>query len=414
MIKIGSLPREDKMKKLRVGILGLGRCGAFIKSLYLNDAEFVATCETKAEMNYGLKELYGEDFGFYTDFEEFLKHPGGMDVVIIGNFFHEHAHYAIRCLEEGINVISECLSNATMAEGVALVRAAEKSKAMYILGENYQYSTECLEMKRIYDEGTMGKVLFAEGEYNHGLISSKEEADKTRTMYLRSFEEHWRNHLPRTYYVQHSLAPLMFVTGSRPVRISAMAAYNVNGTTGDKMIGPNVKDRAAIMITQNDDGSVFRVTGCSGWGSGDNTYRVCCEKGQLEIMRDDESLLVNYDENYVPSGKERKTRYIPEPDPTEAELIEKAGGGHGGSDYRVIVEALKHIRSGVQHPLDVYFATTLSSVAILGHRSVLNDGQPYDIPDFTKEEDRLKYENDYETPFYGTDGSKPTIPCSKN
>ena len=180
------------MKKLRVGILGLGRCGAFIKSLYLNDAVFVATCESKAEMNYGLKELYGDDFGFYTDFEEFLKHPGGMDVVIIGNFFHEHAHYAIRCLEEGINVISECLSNATMAEGVALVRAAEKSKAMYILGENYQYSTECLEMKKIYDGGTMGKVLFAEGEYNHGLISSKEEADKTRTMYLRSFEEHWR------------------------------------------------------------------------------------------------------------------------------------------------------------------------------------------------------------------------------
>ena len=199
----------------------------------------------------------------------------------------------------------------------------------------------------------------------------------------------------------------MYITGSTPIRISAMAAYNVNGTTGDKMIGPSVKDRAAIMITQNDDGSVFRVTGCSAWGSGDNAYRVCCEKGQLETMRDDGSLLVNYDES-------RKTRYTPEPDPVEAELIEKAGGGHGGSDYRVVVEALKHIRSGEQHPLDVYFATTLASVAILGHRSVLNNGQPYDIPDFRKEEDRVKYENDYDTPFYGSDGSKPTIPCSKN
>jgi hypothetical protein len=36
---------------------------------------------------------------------------------------------------------------------------------------------------------------------------------------------------------------------------------------------------------------------------------------------------------------------------------------------------------------------------------------PYDIPDFTKEEDRKQYENDRATPFFGADGSKPTLPC---
>ena len=34
---------------------------------------------------------------------------------------------------------------------------------------------------------------------------------------------------------------------------------------------------------------------------------------------------------------------------------------------------------------------------------------PYDIPDFHKEEDRKKYENDHLSPFYGTDGTEPTI-----
>ena len=58
---------------------------------------------------------------------------------------------------------------------------------------------------------------------------------------------------------------------------------------------------------------------------------------------------------------------------------------------------------------DEYFATTMASVAILGHRSLLEKGVPYDIPDFRLEEDRKKYENDYSTPFYGSDGSKPTI-----
>ena len=33
----------------------------------------------------------------------------------------------------------------------------------------------------------------------------------------------------------------------------------------------------------------------------------------------------------------------------------------------------------------------------------------YDIPDFHNEEDLKKYENDHLTPFYGSDGSTPTI-----
>ena len=63
------------------------------------------------------------------------------------------------------------------------------------------------------------------------------------------------------------------------------------------------------------------------------------------------------------------------------------------------------------HPFDVYSATVVSSVAFLGHRSALNGGEVYDIPDFRKEEDKKMWENDYLTPFYGTDGSKPTLPC---
>ena len=53
----------------------------------------------------------------------------------------------------------------------------------------------------------------------------------------------------------------------------------------------------------------------------------------------------------------------------------------------------------------------MSSVAILGFRSLLEKGVPYDLPDFTLEEERVKWENDYLSPFYGADGSEPTMPC---
>ena len=56
----------------------------------------------------------------------------------------------------------------------------------------------------------------------------------------------------------------------------------------------------------------------------------------------------------------------------------------------------------------------MSSVAILAHRSMLAGGIPFDIPDYTKEEDRVKYENDYLSPFPAKDGEEPTLPCCSN
>jgi hypothetical protein len=74
------------------------------------------------------------------------------------------------------------------------------------------------------------------------------------------------------------------------------------------------------------------------------------------------------------------------------------------------------VREGKQppHPFDIYSATVMSSVALLGHRSVLEEGKTYDIPDFRREEDRKLYENDNLTPFWGDDGSTPTLPCCSN
>ena len=48
---------------------------------------------------------------------------------------------------------------------------------------------------------------------------------------------------------------------------------------------------------------------------------------------------------------------------------------------------------------------------ILAHRSILDGSQPYEIPDFSREEDCLQYENDTLSPFYYSDGTAPTAPC---
>ncbi|MBQ7779377.1 MAG: Gfo/Idh/MocA family oxidoreductase [Clostridia bacterium] len=389
------------MKTIKLGIFGLGRGSSFMESVLVNNGEVVALCDRDVKKMEKAAENLPEKPAFYTDFEAFIRHD--MDAVFLANCFHEHASFAIRCLEAGFHVLSECTSNATMAEGVALVRAAEKSKGFYMLAENYPFMRFNQEMRRIYRSGTLGKALYAEGEYNHPFDMNDEETHKG----LRPYPEHWRNFLPRSYYITHSLAPLMYMTGAVPKRVTAMACFAPFDEFD--IVGTGVADRAAIITTLNDDDSVFRVTGCAAFGGHSNSYRICGTKGQAENHRGvKDKVMLRFNKWDIPEGMEEKNYYIPEWPADLKELIEKAG--HGGGDFFVIKEFFDCIRENRQPEFDAYFATTCASVAILAHRSLLEQGVPYDIPDFHREEDRQKYENDTLLPL-PRGGEAPNMPC---
>lgn len=390
------------MKPIRIGIFGLGRGDSYIDGALKCNAKVVALCDKRQDaLDAAVKKLQGQATP-YTDFEEFIGHD--MDAVVLANYFHEHADYAIRCLEKGIHVLSECTSNGTMAQGVALVRAAEKSRAVYMLAENYPYMKFNQEIKRVCDGGTLGKILFAEGEYNHPF--PPHESDVTRG--LRPFETHWRNTIPGTYYITHSLAPLMYATDAKPIRVTAMPVFcplEEQYPSADR-----VGDQAAIITCLNHDDSVFRITGWATFGAHNNSYRICGEKGQIENLRGmNGKVMLRYNAWDIPAGEKECSLYEPCWQDEDADLAVSAG--HEGSDFFVMRNFLRCIKTGEKPDFDVYFATTMASVAILAHRSILEGGKPFPIPDFHKQEDRKQYENDTLTPFYGSDGSKPTLPC---
>lgn len=391
-------------KPIKIGIFGLGRGYDYTDSILMNNGEITAICDTDEKKRSRMAEKLGNHVAVYADFDSFIEHD--MDAVFLANCFHEHAGYAIRCLEKSIHVLSECLSNGTMADGVALVRAAEKSSAIYMLAENYPFMLFNQEMKRVYNGGTLGKAVFAEGEYNHNY--APDNYDFLRN--CRPFEKHWRNYLPRTYYITHSLAPLMYITGTRPKKVSALPCFSPLGEEYPSC--SVVGDLAAIITTLNEDDSVFRVTGCSAFGASENSYRICATKGQIENVRGtDGKVMLRYNDWQIPEGMQDTNFYKPEWNDDSADLIDKTG--HGGGDYFVMNKFFEAINNGTKPVFDVYFATTTASVAILAHRSILAGGVPMEIPDFHKEEDRVKYENDILSPFPSADGGAPTLPaCS--
>lgn len=293
-----------------------------------------------------------------------------------------------------------------MAEGVELIRAFEASKSIYMLAENYPQMIFNREMQRVCNSGTLGKIIYAEGEYNH----PSDPWDVGFKRWSQFYPHHWRNYLPKTYYITHSLGPVMRATGATPKKVTAFVSFAP--TEGDVPTASYSGDQVAIVTTQNDDGSIFRVTGCARLGGHHNSYRICGTEGQIENLRGmGNKVMLRYNGWSKPDGKPEVLCYEPEWNDKDRSLIEMSG--HGGGDFiteRMFVECIRE-KKQPEHPFDIHSAVAMSSVAILGHRSMLDGGIPYNIPDFKTEEARRRYENDRLTPFYGTDGSEPNIPC---
>jgi len=343
-----------------------------MKNIMANDGEIVAVCDQDpAKRGEAIKALGGNaPEGVYKRFDEFIRHPG-LQAAVLASDDRDHAACAIRCLKQNIHVLTECISNLTMAEGVALVRAAGQSKAIFMLAENYSYLPFSQEMRRVCRSGSLGRVLFAEGESDHpGREYSPLSSDS----------------IPSACHVSHALAPLMFMTGSVPKRVTA---FPVSESQQDGC--------SSVISILNTDASVFRVIASSLLGAAVPSYRLCGEKGQIENIRGGGGrVLLSYNRWQIPEGKKEISCYMPACPGVRRALIEKSV--HNGGDYFTAHEFLRCIREG-QHPeFDEYFATAIASVGILARRSQMAGGVPFDVPDFHLEKDRLTYENDHELP----------------
>ena len=386
-------------RKLRIGVLGVRRGNTYVKTLKIGqftEARVTAICDFDTKRiqhtveNFCQKGRYAPKV--FTDAEEFME-SGLFDAVLLCNYFHEHADYAIRCLKKGIHVFSEIMAAPTMAKCVELCRAAEASKAVYMIAENYPYSRANLEMKRLYEGGTLGKLIFAEGEYVH-MMGPKDTASYLAPGVVGP--DHWRRWMPVTYYCSHALGPLMFITGETPKRVVAMAARDSDEHLAG-FTGRNRPEAAGVMLLHTDKNAVFRVNGSSYMSPRGNWYRIACSKGGAETVRGDgEKLRLSYNGWEVPEGREENQIYQPEWE-SDGELANQCG--HHGGDYWVVKAFLDACLGRAKPWGDVYAACTIAAVGILGWRSICNGNLAIDIPDFRKEEERAYWQDDRLSPF---------------
>ncbi|MHB1295394.1 MAG: Gfo/Idh/MocA family protein [Anaerolineae bacterium] len=374
-------------KPIRVGVVGIGRGQTFARGAATAGMELVALCDTWEEKLNEVGRQYG--VATYTTFDRFLGHD--MDAVVLANYFHQHAPFAIRALEAGKHVMSETAACKTIAEGVALVRAVERSGRIYMFAENYPYMVINQEMRRLYRAGEIGEVLYAEGEYNHPMD------ERTRLSIAPGFG-HWRNHLPSTYYCTHALAPLMCTTDTMPVMVNALSI--ASPTLEEHRL--RVTDPGSVILCRMNNGAVFRLMGLSMPGHS-VYYRLHGTRGTMENPRlmqgnpyGQQYVRITHEPWDMQLGEHEETIYRAEYPEHHAEAM---ATGHGGGDFWTNYCFAEAIRSGEQPYLNVYRGVAMSVVGILAWKSALEDGAPYAMPDFADEEARAAHAEDDWSPW---------------
>ncbi len=373
------------MKKIRIGVIGVGRGSSMINyCLAAGNAELVAICDKWEEGLARQKRQHPDlNIAWYTDYDEFLKHD--MDAVVLANYAHQHAPFAIKAMRAGKHVFSEVLPVQTLSEAVELVETVEETGMIYVYGENYCYMPAPREMRRLYLEGKIGEFEYGECEYVHN-------CESIWPAITYGEEDHWRNNKCATFYCTHSLGPIIHMTGLRPVSV---VGFEGRKTERNLRMGSKSGQFAVEMVTLENGGIVKSIHG----GLYKNSIWYCAygSKGRMESAREDAEqgdvrrIYINADEY---SG-EYINRPVETYEPRDKYAEQSAAFGHGGSDfycmYNFVEKLLGNKNADV---IDVYEALDMCLPGLMAYRSILNGGGPVEIPDMRKKEVRDMYRND--------------------
>lgn len=379
------------MSKIKIGVFGAGRGMVMIDMLMeYPEAELVAICDKYKPLLDKCAEKAKEHnlkIELCEDFEDFIQCD--MDAVVLANYAVEHAPYAIRLMKSGRHILSECLPVQTMKEAVELAEAVEETGKIYHFAENCCFLTNTFEMYKRYRHGDIGEVTYAEGEYVH--CGEPGDFEKVAKHTCGGDPNHWRYKNYSTYYCTHSLGPILYITGLRPVKVIGMEMP----TSQFQFERGYIKGDAGVTLIELENGAVVKnLVGSLRklpliWN-----YQLYGTKGCMETDRWVHDMLNVYlDDEF--DGTQGRSYYECKP-VIQNELSAKTVT-HGGADYyatHYFIQTLLGDKEAEKYSINVYQALEMGIPGILGYRSILGGGIPVEIPNLRIKEVRNLYRND--------------------
>jgi len=154
-------------KKFKAAVIGLHMGKRHLDAVIENGSELAAICDTNPEVLKTIAEEYKiPEEKCYTDWHELLNIPG-LDIVIVATPDQLHREMSEVFLAAGVHVMCEKPLALIKEDLDAIVRASDKSKAKFMVGQICRFTPAFVKAKELIDNGTIGDVYFVESEYAH-------------------------------------------------------------------------------------------------------------------------------------------------------------------------------------------------------------------------------------------------------
>ncbi len=350
-ISRGWFPVSDR--KVRVGISGYGVCkfGADFGFQNHPNVEVVAVSDLFPDRCAELARVTGCK-KTYSSHEELIK-DDNIEAVFIATDAPSHARLAIESLKRGKHVASAVPSAFGSVEDAYKLYDAVKSTGLkYMMFETSCFREDLFAMRRIYEAGGLGKIVYSEGEYFHYM---KEPIDSYKG---------WRIGLPPQFYPTHSNAYFIGIHDGSYTEVSCMG---ISSIVDHLKPGNNAYKNpfgTEIALFRTSDGGMARM-GVSWDTPGD--------EGERGRTRGEKG---SFHEKY--QGLEQKLPDVKRPPlPPGVQT-----GGHGGSHGYLMNEFITAILQDRKPLVNIAVALNLTVAGIVAHQSALKDGELLKIPQF--------------------------------
>ena len=362
------------MKKIKLGVVGLGHRGRFMYKLACENfdgVEATAACDILPrnwyEKQWGLDKSMSELFpntAFYENYDEMLE-KAGLDAVVVETGADIHASFCVKALKKNIHVLTDIPVVASLVEADELWKAAEKSTATITVGANPNMQKFVVMLNEFHKTGRLGKPYYMEAEYIHWFYPNSEMD------VMLNENGDWRKLLTPVRYCTHSLGPLLTVLDEE-IRTATCFVTGQHGPREDCPEGNERPDMTSA-IFQTATGVTIRFlrnarcrADCQG-----HAYRVFGTQGYMEKEErmGKAAIRFNSELDFNKNLQEVGGEACP---PEYAGNKKITPEMHGGVDFVLFDKFFKALRGEAENPVTLKEGLAMTIPGIYAERSQKN------------------------------------------
>jgi predicted dehydrogenase len=156
-------------KSIGIGVIGVGMGSTMFPLNRMEDSIFEVRgiCSNHEDRLRALDEEW--NFGFYTtDYRDLVARN---DIDVVGVYSPDHLHYdhCKEALNAGKHVVCTKPLTNNLDHAKELVKLVKKTGLKFLVGQTMRYDPQFAAAKKFFDDGDIGRILFAEAHYLHDI-----------------------------------------------------------------------------------------------------------------------------------------------------------------------------------------------------------------------------------------------------